>query len=37
MVYNFDDNLRAVDRRFIGDQEEIKKAMEDVAAQGKQK
>ena len=37
MVYNFDDNLKVVDRRFIGDQEEIKKAMEDVAAQGKQK
>ena len=37
MVYNFDDNLKVMDRRFIGDQEEIKKAMEDVAAQGKQK
>lgn len=37
MVCNFDDNLKAVDRRFIGDEDEIKKAMEDVAAQGKQK
>ncbi len=35
MVYELDSNLKVISKRFIGDPEEVKKAMESVANQGK--
>ena len=35
LVYELDENMKAVKHYFLGDQEEIKKKMEAVAAQGK--
>jgi len=35
LVYELDDDLRPVDRRYLGDPEAVAKAMEAVAAQGK--
>jgi len=37
LVYELDDNLKAVKHYYLGDPEEVKKAMEAVAAQGKAK
>lgn len=37
MVYEFDDDLKPVNRYFLGDQEELKKKMDAVANQGKSK
>ncbi len=37
LVYELDKNLKPVNRTYIGDPEEVKKAMEAVAAQGKAK
>ncbi len=35
LVYRLDDDLNAVSRRYLGDPEEIRRAMESVAAQGR--
>jgi 2,3-bisphosphoglycerate-dependent phosphoglycerate mutase len=37
LVYEFDDNLKAINHYYLGDPEEIKKAMDVVANQGKAK
>jgi 2,3-bisphosphoglycerate-dependent phosphoglycerate mutase len=37
LVYELDNDLKAVDRYYLGDPEKVKKAMEAVAAQGKAK
>lgn len=37
LVYELDKNLKPINRTYIGDPEEVKKAMEAVAAQGKAK
>ncbi|MCX5700143.1 MAG: 2,3-diphosphoglycerate-dependent phosphoglycerate mutase [Candidatus Omnitrophica bacterium] len=37
LVYELDDNLKAIKHYYLGDPEEVKKAMEAVAAQGKAK
>jgi hypothetical protein len=37
LVYELDNNLRPLNRYYIGDPEEVKKAMEKVANQGKAK
>ncbi len=37
LVYELDENLKPVNRYYLGDPEEVKKAMEAVAAQGKAK
>ena len=37
LVYELDDDLRAVDRNYLGDPELVKKAMAAVASQGKAK
>jgi 2,3-bisphosphoglycerate-dependent phosphoglycerate mutase len=37
LVYTLDDQLKAVDRRYLGDPEAVKRAMEAVANQGKAK
>jgi 2,3-bisphosphoglycerate-dependent phosphoglycerate mutase len=35
LVYELDENLKVLGKKFVGDPEEVKKAMEAVAAQGK--
>lgn len=35
LVYEFDENLKALGSKYLGDQEEIKKKMAAVANQGK--
>jgi 2,3-bisphosphoglycerate-dependent phosphoglycerate mutase len=37
LIYELDDDMKAVNRYYLGDPEEVKKAMEAVAAQGKAK
>ncbi len=37
LVYELDDNLKPIQQYYIGDPEEVKKAMESVASQGKAK
>ena len=37
VLYKFSDKFEVLERKFLGDQEEIKKAMENVASQGKTK
>ena len=37
VLYRFTDNFEVLERKFLGDEEEIKKAMENVASQGKTK
>ena len=37
LVYELDDNLKPINRYYLGDPEEVRKAMEAVAAQGKAK
>jgi 2,3-bisphosphoglycerate-dependent phosphoglycerate mutase len=37
LVYELDDNLRALNRYYLGDAEKVKAAMDAVAAQGKKK
>ncbi|MQF99189.1 MAG: 2,3-diphosphoglycerate-dependent phosphoglycerate mutase [SAR202 cluster bacterium] len=37
VLYRFTDKLEVLERKFLGDEEEIKKAMENVASQGKTK
>jgi 2,3-bisphosphoglycerate-dependent phosphoglycerate mutase len=37
MLYELDDNLNVISKRFIGDADEVAKAMEAVANQGKKK
>ena len=37
ILYKFSDKFEVLERKFLGDQEEIKKAMENVASQGKTK
>jgi 2,3-bisphosphoglycerate-dependent phosphoglycerate mutase len=37
LVYELDDNLKPVNRYYLGDPEKVKAAMEAVAAQGKKK
>ena len=35
LVYRLDDDLNAVSHRYLGDPEEVRRAMESVAAQGR--
>ena len=37
LVYELDGNLKVISKRFIGDADEVAKAMEAVANQGKKK
>jgi 2,3-bisphosphoglycerate-dependent phosphoglycerate mutase len=37
LVYKLDENLKPIDRQYLGDPEAVKKAMEAVANQGKAK
>lgn len=37
LVYEFDDNLKVINRYYLGDEDAVKKAMEAVAGQGKAK
>ena len=37
LVYELDDNFKAVNKEYLGDPEAVKKAMEAVANQGKKK
>lgn len=37
LVYELDENLKVLNKKFIGDEETVKKAMESVANQGKKK
>jgi len=37
LVYELDENLKPINRYYLGDPEEVRKAMEAVAAQGKAK
>jgi 2,3-bisphosphoglycerate-dependent phosphoglycerate mutase len=37
LVYELDDNLKPLNRYYLGDPEKVKAAMEAVAAQGKKK